>query len=159
MRNDDPQFMLFRGRGVSQQILNRAPCELDFLGFLVVRVLFLGTLVRWGQNPGVFHSHGATPIVGWFVRENPHLKYGWWLGVTPMTLDTSKYHTWYKRSASRIQKFDPYRVKLLPRYKGFKVKVALEFLCSSVLYNVVVCYCIGSTILYIYIYIHNHIYI
>ena len=30
---------------------------------------------------GGFHSHGATPIYGCFMRENPIVQNGWWLGV------------------------------------------------------------------------------
>ena len=36
---------------------------------------------------GAFHSHGGTPIAGWFISEIPW-KLGWWLGV-PLWLRTS----------------------------------------------------------------------
>ena len=158
MRNDDPQFMLFRGRGVSQQILNRAPCELDFLGFLVVRVLFLGTLVRWGQNPGVFHSHGATPIVGWFVRENPHLKYGWWLGV-PLWL-------WTPPNTTHDTNVQPPGSRNLTHigsnYSQDIRGLRLKWLWNSyvhLFYTMLLFVTVLEVLFYTYIYIHNHIYI
>ena len=42
---------------------------------------------------GDFHSHGGTPIAGWFLRENP-MKIPWkWMmtGGTPMAMETPKW--------------------------------------------------------------------
>ena len=48
-------------------------CSLFSWFFTMFFFIFPGIESIKSPNGG-FHSHGGTPIAGWFIRENPHLK-------------------------------------------------------------------------------------
>ena len=63
--------------------------------YMVIIWEYMGVSKKWDRNSGIngnrmvhnsniavisgniegFHSHGGTPIAGWFIRENPNLKW------------------------------------------------------------------------------------
>ena len=52
-------------------------------------IIFPGCGWRHGGQPqsryGAFHSHGGTPIAGWFMSGKIAWNLGWWFGVPPFS--------------------------------------------------------------------------